>query len=125
MQEEDFPLYPFILKYVPQIKNDLAQSFQEASAGNEEAQYHFALALSRLAYAAPWQDAPGFTEDVRQKTLQSCLVIFDDLSGRGNENASRVAQAIRENYLDPAYEPEVAEEPLPPLPRMKPGHYKI
>jgi hypothetical protein len=114
MTEEDFPFCGLLAKSGLLGSVEVVRDFNEARDGDLERQYHFAFALMRAVVEDTAQLVPGFDHAVQQKTLRSCLAIIDEMADTGHdETAGKVAEAIRDRYIDWSY---VEETPAPEIP---------
>lgn len=86
MKEEDFPLYQLLLKNKEPGIEKAIEDFKAAARGGDEEQYRFALGIQTIATITPASEISGLSEDIRQKTLHSCLAIFESIAkGRSTE----------------------------------------
>jgi hypothetical protein len=88
IKAEDFPVYQRLVELngpgIARAKND----FAAGQSGGDEAAYNFALGIQTVA-AIPGieNQIPGLTTGMVEKTLQSCLAVFEDVASRGHTNS--------------------------------------
>jgi hypothetical protein len=99
IKAEDFPVYEQLLKLnQPGIETAKAD-FNAAVAGGDEEKYNFALGIQTIAANVPAGAIPGITQEMNEKTLRSCLKIFEDVASRGNPNAQFMVRDFKARGL--------------------------
>jgi hypothetical protein len=109
LKEEDFPIYQQYISLNPRRAVAAIRKFKAACEGGDQEQYDFALDLTMLMVKIPLENITGATEGMRQKTLRSCLAIFDGLAKKGDIYTEKLAASIRKNYINPAFETETVQ----------------
>lgn len=91
--KENFPVLDLLLTddnpMAPLVRTD----FDAAAQGGDVEQYNFALGILPVVRDLTEQDLPGLTEDIRQKSLQSCRTVFDWVA-QGNSSEAANAQYV-------------------------------
>jgi len=97
IKEDNFPLYRLLLKLDnPGVANAKAD-FEAASKGGDDDKYRFALGMQQIALNVPKNLIPGFTPDLQEKELRSCLAVFKDVASRGHANAAVMVSYFRDH----------------------------
>lgn len=103
IKEEDFPLYQLLVKLdlpgVERAKSD----FSKAVTGGDDERYRFALGIQTIV-AIPDAErlVPGLTKDIKDKTLQSCLSVFEEAASHGHEKAAFMARYYKAHAMGTA-----------------------
>lgn len=95
IQSSDFPVYEAILQTDNLGKHIAKKDFESAQNGDIDKEVSFALGIQTVAICS---FIPNVTEEMRQKTLKSCLAIFDRASDK-NECAKIMAEDFRKRGL--------------------------
>jgi hypothetical protein len=100
IKEEDFPLYQLLVKLGrPGVEYAIAD-FEKACTGGDEEKYCFALGLQGVAlFPGMEKTLPEMTKEIKEKTLRSCLAVFQDVAGRGHAGAAMMVQYFQQNGL--------------------------
>jgi hypothetical protein len=100
IKEEDFPLYQLLVKLGrPGVKHVIAD-FERACTGGDEEKYSFVLGLQTVALTSGIEIVlPEMTREIKEKTLRSCLSVFEDVASRGHEGAVFMVQYFKRNGL--------------------------
>jgi hypothetical protein len=100
MKEEDFPLYQLLVKLGRLGVEHAVADFERARTGGDDEKYGFALGLQTVALTPGVEAAlPGMTKEIKEKTLRSCLAVFEDVASRGHADAAFMVQYFRRNGL--------------------------
>jgi TPR repeat protein len=94
-KEEDFPLYQLIAREQPDSLG--VKMFQKACAGGDEEKVYFCFGIQTgLAGDIEKNEFPaGTTREMIEKTLRSCLAIFEDAASRNHPRALFMSAEFR------------------------------
>ena len=96
IEEKDFPFYQLLVTLNRPGVENVKRDFEKARTGGDEEQYLFALGLHGTVNMPGIEDTiPGFTNEMRQQTLASCLAVFDDVGARGHANGAYMSSYCR------------------------------
>jgi hypothetical protein len=88
LKAEDFPLYQLLVRLNGPGVERATADFNAAARGGDDEKYSFALGIQTVAANVPWQDIPDCSPEIMQKTLRSCLTVFNALAERGHASAA-------------------------------------
>lgn len=91
IREKDFPLYLLLLELGQEGVEYAIADFEAARDGGDEEKYRFALGIQTIPIACGPNALPGQTQAMTDKTLQSCLAVFEDIGGRGHPYGAYMA----------------------------------
>jgi hypothetical protein len=99
-KEEDFPLYQLLVKRGGPGAEYAIADFERARTGGDDEKYGFALGLQTVALSSGIEAVlPGMTREIKEKTLRSCLAVFEDVASRGHAGAVFMVQYFKRNGL--------------------------
>jgi hypothetical protein len=87
-KEEDFPVYQQIVKLDPDSARFAIAGFNAAVAGGEAEKVQFAFGIQTIAANVLVGEIVGVTQEMNEKTLQSCLAIFKEAAKHGDFTAT-------------------------------------
>lgn len=74
--DTDFPVYQHLVQLGAPGAAAAVADFEAARRGGDAEKYQFALGIQSVADTVPAGAVPGLTEEMREKTLASCLAVF-------------------------------------------------
>lgn len=95
IKAKDFPLYRLLLKNKQNGYENAATGFSLAESGGDEELYTFVRGLYEIAAYAPISQIAGCNVRIMNRTLVSCLKVFEDVASRGHKGAACLADEIK------------------------------
>lgn len=107
-KEEDFPLYQQLVK-LDELGVEAAKTdFKKAVEGGDAEKLYFAIGIQTVVVNVPIGVIAGVTQEMNDKTMYSCMKIFQAAAAKGNETAAMMAQSFKERGLGKAPNPPPA-----------------
>jgi hypothetical protein len=90
---EDFPLYQHIVQ-LGKASAEAQKAFSVACSGGDAEKYEFAFGIQTVAVAVPLGQISGVTKEMNDKTLRSCLAIFQEVANGTSTIAAEARQMV-------------------------------
>lgn len=97
IKSEDFPLYDVLVQFNQAgSAQHVIDGMKNAQTGGPDEQYSMAIGLWQVATMANIEQMlPGATADVRQKTIDKCAEVFQELAGGGHSASQQMVDYLR------------------------------
>mgnify|MGYP006908452551 CR=1 FL=1 len=99
LNENDFPVYQHLVRLDAPGAAAAKADFEAACRGGDAEKYQFALGIQSVADIVPAGAVPGLTDEMRRKTLASCLAVFRAVAAgySGVADAAKIMVAYGES----------------------------